>query len=118
MRALRNQNRNGVVLLLSKAFVRTYLQWRELITRLVVVESRRLVSHQSASPLPSHPDRHVAPTGPVEDQRQPHPHLRHRQHRGRLFSPDGLPPPGTTSPPTTVSCGGATHASSAPGTRP
>src|SRR5512143_2862460 len=85
---------------------------------LVVVQPRQLVAFQPAGPLASTPRLGIAPARLPEDQRQTRPRLRHRQRRRPLFSPASPPRPGTTPPAATAPCGGATPASSSPGTRP
>jgi hypothetical protein len=75
--------------LLSQAVVFADLQWCQLITCLVPVKPRQLVPLESMRPLLRHTLRCIAPAGPVQDQRQSHPHLRQRQRRRHLFSPDG-----------------------------
>src|SRR5512135_1246968 len=106
-----------VLFLLSDRVAATVLQWWQLITSLVVVQPRQLVAFQPAAPLASTPRLGIAPARLPEDQRQTRPRLRHRQRRRPLFSPASHPRPGTTPPAATAPCGGATPASSSPGTR-
>src|SRR5512135_1593230 len=106
------------IVLLADRVSAAVLQWWQLITSLVVIQPRQLVAFQPAGPLASTPRLGIAPARLPEDQRQTRPRLRHRQRRRPLFAPASPPRPGTTPPAATAPCGGATPASSSPGTRP